>query len=614
MINETDIQVRMLSSRLLAAENRSAFLQERLGRCVTREEHEAVCAERDMAVSECMAAKAAQAEAEQTAERCREENEAMRKELELSRSRVRELERMVADLKDEQCLSRDGKFGPSSEKMAGLIDDGRPLPEGKANVLAVLAQLAHEADIAMGLDKETAKEKYKPARGKDTGKRKPRTPSANKRGVYTNDVLATIGINTAGVDPLARMILRKGEGDAWKFIVYYATRPRVYSIEYRIARYNLPGSGFQNSAYPPGIFEKCHLSPSFAALYLRMKYCYNVSEQNIIRALAACGCRIPQPTLNKYIQEIEDSLMDALLGAMKEEIRSSRFTHNDETILRVKGACKESGIVSYHNEYIHGILSPACRLLLMLYRNGSRCHDIQEEIFSESRIECFTADKAKMYPKIVKDLEDKGKTLVRGSCWVHGRREIFDAAKTDSRLMPVLKMIQLLILKDAKWRDDDLEENERLKKRQDELRPVVKAIFARLRLIVSRGDEYGETVRKAAMYILNDEEGFTAFLGNGLIEVDNNAIERCFRHIAMGRRTWLFTGSHEAAERLAFMYSLEESCRMNSLDFGDYVEYVLERIQAGEKDFQSLLPNHITIPSDWIPEGTRLVKEAEKTA
>lgn len=79
----------------------------------------------------------------------------------------------------------------------------------------------------------------------------------------------------------------------------------------------------------------------------------------------------------------------------------------------------------------------------------------------------------------------------------------------------------------------------------------------------------------------------------------------------MGRRTWLFTGSHEAAKNLTFMYSLEESCKMNGLDFGDYIEYVMERIQAGETDARSLLPSHVKIPSDWVPEG-QIARPAEE--
>ena len=45
------------------------------------------------------------------------------------------------------------------------------------------------------------------------------------------------------------------------------------------------------------------------------------------------------------------------------------------------------------------------------------------------------------------------------------------------------------------------------------------------------------------------------------------AIERCFRHIANGRRNWQQAGSHEAADNLAFMYSLYESCKMNKIGF-----------------------------------------------
>ena len=46
-------------------------------------------------------------------------------------------------------------------------------------------------------------------------------------------------------------------------------------------------------------------------------------------------------------------------------------------------------------------------------------------------------------------------------------------------------------------------------------------------------------------------------------------------------------------ENLAFMYSLEESCKINGLDFGNYIEYVMERMDAGMQDAHSLLPNHV---------------------
>ena len=58
---------------------------------------------------------------------------------------------------------------------------------------------------------------------------------------------------------------------------------------------------------------------------------------------------------------------------------------------------------------------------------------------------------------------------------------------------------------------------------------------------------------------------------DGHLDMHNITIERCFRHIAIGRRNWLHTGSHQAAKNIAFMFGLLESCKLNDIDFGIYV-------------------------------------------
>ncbi len=58
----------------------------------------------------------------------------------------------------------------------------------------------------------------------------------------------------------------------------------------------------------------------------------------------------------------------------------------------------------------------------------------------------------------------------------------------------------------------------------------------------------------------------------------------------MGRRNWGKAGSHGAAEYLAFMYSLYESCKMNSLNFGRCIEDVLTRMKDGDKGYRAMLP------------------------
>ena len=47
------------------------------------------------------------------------------------------------------------------------------------------------------------------------------------------------------------------------------------------------------------------------------------------------------------------------------------------------------------------------------------------------------------------------------------------------------------------------------------------------------------------------------------------------------------------------MYSLYESCKLNDLNFFDYINDVLTRLMKGETDFKSLIPcNYKPLPKD----------------
>lgn len=48
----------------------------------------------------------------------------------------------------------------------------------------------------------------------------------------------------------------------------------------------------------------------------------------------------------------------------------------------------------------------------------------------------------------------------------------------------------------------------------------------------------------------------TVFISDGRLEIDNNNIENQIRPIALGRKNFLFAGSHESAQRIAMIYSL----------------------------------------------------------
>ena len=73
-----------------------------------------------------------------------------------------------------------------------------------------------------------------------------------------------------------------------------------------------------------------------------------------------------------------------------------------------------------------------------------------------------------------------------------------------------------------------------------------------------------------------------------------------FVHIAMGRcrsalplrlsKNWLHSGSHDATQNIAFMYSLYESCRLDNINFGKYLNDILTRMMKGDTNYMAMLP------------------------
>ena len=48
----------------------------------------------------------------------------------------------------------------------------------------------------------------------------------------------------------------------------------------------------------------------------------------------------------------------------------------------------------------------------------------------------------------------------------------------------------------------------------------------------------------------------------------------------MGRRNWLQTGSYFSAENLAFMLGLLESCKLNKVNFSEYIKDIEDGTDA----------------------------------
>ena len=60
----------------------------------------------------------------------------------------------------------------------------------------------------------------------------------------------------------------------------------------------------------------------------------------------------------------------------------------------------------------------------------------------------------------------------------------------------------------------------------------------------------------------------------------------------LGRRNYLFCGSHDAAQRTAILYSLLGTCKLHGINPYDWLHDVLKRLPTCKtKDIKELLPH-----------------------
>jgi len=79
---------------------------------------------------------------------------------------------------------------------------------------------------------------------------------------------------------------------------------------------------------------------------------------------------------------------------------------------------------------------------------------------------------------------------------------------------------------------------------------------------------------------------------NGALNIDNNPIEGSIRGIALGRKKFMFCGSHDGAQRSAMLYSFMGTCKLLGINPMVWMVDVLKKInKQPTAQIQDLLPH-----------------------
>ena len=173
-------------------------------------------------------------------------------------------------------------------------------------------------------------------------------------------------------------------------------------------------------------------------------------------------------------------------------------------------------------------------------------------------------------------------------CWSHARRKFFELAdiaanaRRGKQATPISPLALEAVTRidaifDLERAISSLPADQRLAVRKAEVAPLVVALHDWMKNERARLSKHAP-VAKAMNYMLNRQDCFTAFLGDGRICLTNNAAERSLRGVALGRKAWLFAGSQRGGDRAAFFYSLIVTAKLNDVDPQAWLADSLARI------------------------------------
>lgn len=292
------------------------------------------------------------------------------------------------------------------------------------------------------------------------------------------------------------------------------------------------------------------------------------------------GIPLARSTLEGWVAAVA-KLLEPLHERLAELVLESGYIQADETPIPVQdpGARKGKTHKGYYWVY-HAPLGDARApgsLVVMNYQSGRT----SPEAFLKDYRGALQSDGYVGYERFEKQVRSY-------NCWAHARRYFFDAQDNEPKLAEhALTEIGWLYEIERELKGAAPEKRKQI--RLEKAAPILDRFKSWLDK--NRGlpkSPWG----KAVSYTLGRWDKLTGYVEEGRIEIDNNLVENAIRPIALGRKNYLFAGSHDAAQRAAVIYSLLATCKKHEVNPWEWLSDVLARIPMHpHKQIDELLPH-----------------------
>jgi transposase len=347
-------------------------------------------------------------------------------------------------------------------------------------------------------------------------------------------------------------------------------------------KYALPsGAGVVIAPAVERALPKCIAAPSLIANLMIEKFVDHLPIYRQVDRFKRLGVDLNESTIGGWFKAVH-RLFAPLYDALKKEVLLSHYLQVDESTIKVLDKDKKG---STHLGYYWLYHDSIRKLIWYDYQKsrGKEAPDIALEHFSGY----LQTDGYAAYEHF-----DRNPDITHLCCMAHARRKFYEAKDNDAqRAEYFLEKIQILYALEREIKE--LSIDEKLDKRSKLAQPILLEIKQWLLQEITQVLP-SSPIGKAIAYSLERWTKLSIYATNGILHIDNNLIENKVRPLAIGRKNYLFAGSHEAATRNGMLYSILGTCKLNDIHPQQWLTYVMTNLPAHPiNKISELLPNNI---------------------
>lgn len=317
---------------------------------------------------------------------------------------------------------------------------------------------------------------------------------------------------------------------------------------------------------PTRPIEKGIPGPGLLAQIIVDKYVDHLPCYRQIQRIGRLGVTIPASTMSQWLKAGCD-LLHPLYDVLVKEVLNQTYLQADETPIKVLDRNKKG---TTHLGYYWVYHAPMLKMTLYEYQPG-RGRDGPTELLKNFKGRLQTDGYA-----VYETLKNKNITLL--NCMAHARREFDEAKDNDAaRAEYVLEHMQMLYDIERRARECNLNSQQRFELREEKSVPVLYALELWMKENIVQVLPQSP-IGKALAYSLQRWKKLSYYARDGEVEIDNNLVENAIRPLALGRKNYLFAGSHNAAQRAAMLYSLLNTCKRNDIEPWEWLMETLTKL------------------------------------